>query len=276
MALENNPLKQYFRRPAIYLKLPSGGKIYPPEVSTMTETGELPVFPMTAIDEITVKTPDALFNGSAVAEIIKSCIPAIKDPWKIASIDIDAILIAIKSATGGNDLEVISICPACTEESKYGVNLVELLTTLKSGDYDKEFMIDDLTFKFRPLNYSEMNQANIGQFELQRMVNIIESTEDYDEKSRQTKEALKSVTETTMKVLSQTIEYIKTPGSFVDNKEFILDFLHNCDKNVYIRLRDYNAELKSKSEVKPLKIKCVSCSHEYEQSFTLNTSDFFE
>jgi len=27
--MHTNPLKQYFRRPAIYLKLPSGGNFYP-------------------------------------------------------------------------------------------------------------------------------------------------------------------------------------------------------------------------------------------------------
>ena len=52
MAIENNPLKQYFRRPAIYLKLPSGSKGYAPGVVNITESGELPVYPMTAIDEI--------------------------------------------------------------------------------------------------------------------------------------------------------------------------------------------------------------------------------
>jgi hypothetical protein len=91
MSLPNNPLKQYFRRPSIYLKLPSGGVGYPLGSLNRTENGELPVYPMTAIDEITSKTPDALFNGSAVVEIIKSCVPDITDPWSIPSTDLDAI-----------------------------------------------------------------------------------------------------------------------------------------------------------------------------------------
>lgn len=276
MAIENNPLKQYFRRPAIYLKLPSGGKGYAPGVINNTETGELPVYPMTAIDEITAKTPDALFNGTAVVEVIKSCVPDILDPWSISSVDLDAVLIAVKSATGGNELEVSSVCPKCDEEAKYGVSLVSLLTTLKAGDYEKELPINDLIFKFRPLTFKEMNQASLGQFELQRMFAIIESLDSPEEKNKKTKEALASITDTTMKVLSHTIEYIKTPAAFVDNNEFILDFLRNCDKNVYIQIRDYNGKLKQQSEVKPLKVKCIACEHEYEQQFTLNTADFFD
>ena len=276
MTIENNPLKQYFRRPAIYLKLPSGGKGYPAGVVNVTETGELPVYPMTAIDEITAKTPDALFNGTAVVEVIRSCVPDILDPWSINSVDLDAVLIAVKSATGGNELEVSSICPKCQEEAKYGVSLVGLLTNLKSGDYEKELPINDLIFKFRPLTFKEMNQASLGQFELQRMFAIIESIDSAEEKNKKTKEALASITDTTMQVLSHTIEYIKTPAAFVDNNEFILDFIRNCDKNVYTQIRDYNGKLKQQSEVKPLRVKCASCEHDYEQQFTLNTADFFE
>jgi len=276
MAIENNPLKQYFRRPAIYLKLPSGGKGYPAGVVNVTETGELPVYPMTAIDEITAKTPDALFNGTAVVEVIRSCVPDILDPWSINSVDLDAVLIAVKSATGGNELEVSSICPKCQEEAKYGVSLVGLLTNLKSGDYEKELPINDLIFKFRPLTFKEMNQASLGQFELQRMFAIIESIDSAEEKNKKTKEALAAITDTTMQVLSHTIEYIKTPAAFVDNNEFILDFIRNCDKNVYTQIRDYNGKLKQQSEVKPLRVKCASCEHDYEQQFTLNTADFFE
>jgi len=276
MAIENNPLRQYFRRPAIYLKLPSGGKNYAPGVINMPESGELPVYPMTAIDEITTKTPDALFNGTAVVEIIKSCVPGITDPWNLSSVDLDAVLIAVKSATGGNDLEVNSVCPKCSDEGKYGVNLVGLLSTLKAGNYDTELVINELTFKFRPLTFREMNQASLGQFELQRVFNSIESITDFDEKTARTKEALKTITDVTMNILSQTIEYIKTPSAFVDQNEYILDFLRNCDKNVYVQIRDYNATLKQQTEVRPLKVKCVSCGHDYDQQFTLNTSDFFD
>jgi hypothetical protein len=106
MASDMNPLKQYFRRPAVYIKLPSNNKFYKDGVIENTPNGELPVYPMTAIDEITMKTPDALFNGVAMTELIKSCVPNIKDPWAINNVDFDAILIGIKIADGKNEMEV--------------------------------------------------------------------------------------------------------------------------------------------------------------------------
>lgn len=275
MAVNTNPLRQYFRRPAVHLKLPSLGKDYPPGVLNVPETGELPVYPMTAIDEITAKTPDALFNGSAVAELIKSCIPDIKDPWSITSTDLDAILIAIKAASGGNDLEINSTCPSCNNEGTYGVNLVGVLSTIKPGDYEKLLKVSDLQIKFRPLTYKEMNEASIGQFEIQKLFARMEAEKDDAARTEVSRAALKAVTELTMDILSKTIEFIQTPTVKVDQKEFILDFLKNCDKNIYITIRDYNADLKTSTEIKPLDVKCVNCSHEYKQPFTLNPSDFF-
>lgn len=275
MALENNPLKQYFRRPAVFIKLPSGGKYYPPGVLDIPVNGELPVYPMTAIDEITTKTPDALYNGSAMAELIKSCIPNIKDPWAINSMDLDAILIGIRAAAGGNDLEIESTCPSCNDYGKYGINLINMLAQMLPGDYETEFKVNDLSIKFRPLNYKEMNEASIGQFEIQRAFVMLEQEQDEEVRKEKGQEALRRVTQLTIKLLTGAIEFIQTPTVRVTEKEYITDFLNNCDKNMYVAIRDYNADLKSNSEIKPLKIKCVHCNHQYDQPFTLNTSDFF-
>lgn len=275
MTIQHNPLKQYFRRPAIYIKLPSGGKFYAPGVVNQTETGELPVYPMTAIDDITSQTPDALFNGSAVVELIKSCIPDIREPWLINSTDLDAILIAIRSASAGDTLDIETTCPKCNEESKYGINLSGLLATIKAGNYDNELQINELTIKFKPLTYKEMNAVSMNQFELQKMFANIEATTDVMEKNIKTKDALTSITSIAMKVLSSTIEYIRTPDEIVSDNTYIHDFLQNCDKAMYEKIKNYHENIKKEAELKPLKVKCIHCSNEYEKEFTLNVSDFF-
>jgi len=275
MTINNNPLKQYFRRPAVHLRLPSKGKYYADNVIDTPPTGELPVYPMTAIDEITVKTPDALFNGSAIPELIKSCIPDIKDPWSINNIDLDAVLISIKAATGDGDMDLDTICPACAEETKYGISLVGMLTQLKDGGYDQELSINELLIKFRPLTYREMNSAGMNQFEIQKAFNSIEQLPDDQEKAEKAKLAIMMITELTMQLLATAIEYISTPSARVDETEYILDFLKNCDKESYNKIKDYHAKLKEDTSIKPLQLTCTSCSHKYEQPFTLNTADFF-
>lgn len=273
--MSENPLKQYFRRPAIYIKLPSGGRFYNPSVIDMPENLELPIYPMTAIDEITARTPDALFNGSAVAEIIKSCVPAIKDPWKINSIDLDAILIAIRVASTGDHMDVGSECPACKNEAKYTINLVSLLSESVDINYESTLKIRDLEIKFQPLSYAETNKNNMSQYEIQKMLALLETYEDNEEKQIQTKKALDRLNEMSNQVIASTIEYVKTPETTVTNKEFIIDFLKNCDKRANDAIRDKSIELKNKNQFKPLHLKCINCQHEYNQQLILNMTDFF-
>lgn len=272
--MNTNPLRQYFRRPAVYMKLPSGGRGYPEGALTLPENGELPVFPMTAIDEITSKTPDALFNGVAVCEIIKSCVPDIKDPWVVPGNDLDAILVAIKAASGDN-MTIGSQCPKCQNEAEYNLNLPSLLASMKPGEYEKEFLVNELRVKFRPLRYKEMNEAALAQFEINKAQVMLQSDISEAEKTKILENTLRQITEQTMVILSKTIEYIATPSGIVENKDYILDFLKNCDKTIYITLRDYSAKLRSETELQPLDIKCTNCENQYQQPYTLNLSDFF-
>jgi predicted DNA-binding antitoxin AbrB/MazE fold protein len=271
-----NPLKQYFRRPGLYLKLPSGGAGYPVGSINMPDNGELPVYPMTAIDEITTKTPDALFNGVAVVEIIKSCVPNIIDPWQVSNVDLDAILIAIKAASNGNEMDLETVCPSCSELGKYGLQLISLLSTIKSGDYNTKLEIDDLQIKLKPLKFVEINEGNTVQFELQRAMIKIQSIEDETEKMKASSEALSSIQAISMQIVANCIEYIKTPESTVLDKNFIMEYLQNCDKKTFEKIRDTTIALRETSEIKPLKLTCASCSYEYSQPFTLNVSDFFD
>jgi hypothetical protein len=273
---QDNPLRQFFRRPALYLKLPSGGVGYSEGAIEFPDNGELPIYPMSAIDEITSRTPDALFNGVAVTEIIKSCVPSIKRPWEILNIDLDPILVAIKIATNGQLMEIDSTCPECKEDSKFDVNLSGLLGTFTPGDYNTPVTIGELKIKFRPLTYKEVSKANEKQFDIQRNLLEIDRIEDVDIKNTKTSELIASINDLTTELLIETIEYIKTPDATVFDKEFINEFLQHCDKNTHNFIKEKNIELRKTTELKPLEIKCSHCSHKHEQTLNINISDFFD
>ena len=271
----DNPLRQHFRKPAVYIKLPSAGVGYAPDVLDIPNNGELPVYPMTALDEISLRTPDALFNGVAVADVIKSCVPAIKDPMQLMVSDLDAVLIGIRSAGGQETIDITTACPGCQNEATYGVNLMSILSSMKLGDYNKLLKVKDLEIKFRPVTYLQMTNAAIGQFDLQKVFNRIENIQDEKEKRDATQEAIKMVTSLTMRVISQSIEFIRTPEAVVIDTDHITEFLQYCDSNTYNTIKDYNAQLKASTEIKPLSITCTSCNKDYKQPFTLNSADFF-
>jgi hypothetical protein len=172
-------------------------------------------------------------------------------------------------------MDIESTCPSCSEESSYGVNLTGLLTSLTAGNYDDEVLINELKFKFKPLSYKEINQINMAQFEIQNIARNLDKIEDEQARQLQTTETMHRLTELSMGFVSQAIEHIATPSAFVTEKEYILDFLRNCDKQTFEDLRQKTIDLRQASEIKPLKIKCIHCSNEYEQSIILNATDFF-
>jgi hypothetical protein len=258
--------------------LPSKGIGYPSNAIEMPENGELPVYPMTAIDEITTRTPDALFNGVAVVELIKSCVPNIKDPWSMPQTDLDAVLLAIKIATNGNKTEMLTVCPECKEENKYDVNMTSLLALISAGDYTSAYDIgaDPLKIKLRPLSYNTVNDMSKAQTEVQSQLSRIEKMEAGEEKDRISNEIIVKMNAMTMDLVLESIDAIITPDQAVTERAFIQEFLQNCDKNVYDAIRNKTIELKKLSEVKPLKFQCIKCKHNYEQPFNINVSDFFD
>ena len=114
---EKNPLKKYYRVPKLYVNLPSGGKFN--DIGEKASNGEIPVYAMTAKDEIVMRNPDALLNGDAVIQIIKSCAPEIHDTRNLPVCDVDILLIAIRMATHGSVLETKLISPHSKKEGDY-------------------------------------------------------------------------------------------------------------------------------------------------------------
>ena len=276
MTQSSNPLKQFFRQPAIYMRLPSGGQFWTEGSLDMPPNRELAVYPMTAIDEITYRTPDALFNGSAVVSVIQSCVPSVKNAWKMPAVDVNSILVAIRIASYGQKMELNTDCPACKEENEFEIDLNMVLSSQQPPDYSDSIKYNDLEIFFRPISYDDQNQINMLQFEQQRiMQSIPDSNLTDDEKSKKFNESLQAITKITIKALKSNIGAIRTPQALVSEPDFIEEFLVNCDRKLYNQIRDHVVSLRSSNEFKPLKMTCSACSHNFEQDFTLDSTSFF-
>jgi hypothetical protein len=271
-----NPLTQYFRQPSVYIRLPSGGKTYPQGMLNMPPTGELPVYPMTAMDEITYRTPDALFNGQATVNVIQSCIPDIKDAWAVPSTDVDTLLIAIRIASYGHDMAFATTCPACNTTSENTIDLRAVMDSIRSADYSKTITSGDMEIFFKPLTYKHLNNNNQMQYENQKLLQILPNSEiPESEKMQALGDAMKKITDITVVALSQSIAAVKTPQALVSEPKYIEEMLRNCDSKLFNRIRDFVLELKAVSEMQSLKITCDECQHSYEQNITLDMASFF-
>jgi hypothetical protein len=272
-----NPLRQFFRQPAIYLTLPTKGEFWHPEAITMPENKELPVLPMTAIDEITYRTPDALFNGQAVINVIQSCLPNVLNAWAAPAVDINAILVAIRIASYGHEMGFGTTCPACAHTEEYQLDLRNVLAQLDSPDFGKTIRHGDMEIFFRPITYKNQTDTNQTQFEEQRTIQQIPGSDLSDEeKLARLNQALRKITELTVQALKHSIAGIRTPDTVVVDPGFIQEFLNNCDRKLFNTIRDHVIALRTASELKPLHLKCTECEHEYDQPLTLDQASFFE
>jgi hypothetical protein len=277
MTQSSNPLKQYFRQPAIYLRLPSSGKHWRPGSINIPENGELPVYPMTAIDEITYRTPDALFNGQAVVNVIQSCIPGIVDAWACPTVDMNSILTAIRIASYGHELAMTSTCPNCQHQAEYGLDLRTVLDQQKTPNYSKTIKHGDLEILFKSPTYQNQHDTNTLQFDEQRILQMVPNSEMPDEeKVKMLNQVLKKITDITVDAIKWSVSAIRTPEALVTEPEHIHEFFRNCDRKLFAEVRDHIIALRESTDLKPLSIKCTECETEYQQPLTLDMSSFFE
>lgn len=271
-----NPLASYFRQPKIYIRLPSGGEFYPPGSLDISATGEYPVFAMTAKDELMFKTPDALLSGQSTVEVIKSCIPAILDPWKMPTVDIDAVLIAIRVATYGEVMEVETNCPNCNAENSYGVNLVNWLGGLADFKYESQIFVDPLVVHIRPYTYQELTKTSLKTLEQQRVFDVINDEKMSDEeKISRFNDSFVKITSMTVNIIATCISKIESPAGVVTDQEMILDFINNAPKDVFDKISVHLQDLKGKIELTPQDAKCAECDTEFVMPVTMDQSNFF-
>lgn len=277
-----NPLQKYFRQPKIYLSLPSNGKYYPKGSLEVSENGEYPVFPMTARDEIMIKTPDALLNGQATASVIASCIPAIKEPFKMPSMDLDACLIAIRIATYGEMMEVSIKVPVTGEDKDFDLDLRIMLDQFSNVDYNSAIELDGMIVNLRPLTYGEFTETSRKTFDEQRIFNVINDTDMAEgDKLATFTESFKKLTDLTILTLEKSIASIEVGDDVVTDQAHIKEFIANTDKGLFESVTNHIEEQRTKFQVKPLVVDATPEEIEagvpetYEVPVTFDQSSFF-
>lgn len=280
--IEQNPLRKYFRQPKVYTTLPSRGKFYPEGALDITESGEFPVFAMTAKDELIIKTPDALLNGQATVDVIKSCMPNILNPWQMPSVDLDACLVAIRIATYGEQLEITTKVPTIGDERSFNIDLRQILNGLVTPEFDNSLSVNDIRVELRPLTYKEFTDSNLKTFEEQRIFSLV-NDDDLDDsvKLERFNTSFKKLTDLTVSMMSKSIAKISIGDTEVTNPEHIEEFVNNVDKEFFKSITDHLEEQRKNFAIKPL----VATSSEedvaqgapetYEVPITFDQSNFF-
>ena len=252
----NNPLAGFMRQPKLYIKLPSNGDYWPEGSLAKTETGEYPVFSMTAKDELTLKVPDALMNGQAVVDVIQSCVPNIKNAWVTPNIDLDVLLIAIRIATYGQNMKVPLNNPDLDVE--YEVDLTNTLGQLQNQiSWNPAVPINqDMTVFVKPSTYKQITHSALQTFETQKILQIADSSDMSDEqKAKLFKENFDKLNEVAIGIVNDSVVRVETSGGTTDNQAYIREFMSNVDKEIFKKIKDHLEVMREQNQIRPLKVK---------------------
>jgi hypothetical protein len=270
---QNNPLSKFFRQPKIYLTLPSRGLYY--ETGALAGSYEkMPIYAMTGMDEIISKTPDALFTGEATAKVIESCCPNIKNARHMPSIDLDTVLVAVRIATFGNNMTVTHTCTNCSTDNDYDLDLNLIIDHFMNLKYVNTIMINnELSIKIRPLQYEEMNYFAIENFKLQKM--LYQTTELKDEEKQKTIDKIyQDLSNLQLQLFLTSIDIVQSDIQVTD-KNFIEDFLRNCDREIYNLIKEKLEKNKESWAMPKNNVKCTNCGSQNQLQITLDQSNFF-
>jgi len=276
--INTNPLAKHFRQPALYIKLTSGGRYWKEGSLDLPVTGELPVYPMTTRDEITLRTPDALLNGTSVVNVIQSCCPNIKDAWKMPSIDVDSTLIAIRIASYGPKMAISSKCPNCGAEHDYDVDLAAVLGSITMPDYNKTISHDDLEIKLKPQSYEQVSQASVVMFEEEKLVELF-ANPDMDPEVRKLEydKHLRKMIDLNIEAATNCTESITIQdGPAVSEPKYIKEFYANAESAVLRKVQESIEAIGSAVAIKPVAVKCTECSSTFDITVDFDYSSFFD
>lgn len=280
--MADNPLKQYFRQPALYLKLPTLGRWYDGGDVRTNEDAEIAIYGLSAVDDIMLNTPDAMLNGKALENVVKNCAPDVLNVKKILVPDLESVFLGIKMATNGGKYEVERKCPKCNHENNFEVNCAHLLDTMsyvEESDTVVRFS-DQLEIRVRPYTF-EMRQIFMQrQFEEERTLRAIDEKNtavDEFEKARILAESVEKLSRMTFDLVSRSIESIALiqEGITVTDPAQISEWLVNISKqqaDIVIETVNKLNEVGPKRSVQAV---CSACSNEWEETLNFDPVSFF-
>jgi hypothetical protein len=275
-------LQNYQRQPKLFIDLPSKGKWYDETVLDGGQFTQIPVFGMNAMDEIMFKTPDALFTGEATAQVIRSCIPTILDPWRLVGYDIDYVLVALRVATYGDKLGISTMCPKCQHTTDSEVSLTNLLGNFSNYETEYSFQVGELTFNLAPISYKQTTDFSIENYTLDRQLAQIKTVDPTKENAKELDKQLQTIYNASSKLnMSLAISHIESivgpDGEEERDLNVIAEFIHNNDAEFYKKLKDGIHDLTRKWNLPNIDIECGAedCDNKYKSALDVDYSNFF-
>lgn len=277
-----NPLAQYYRKPGTYIELPSGGRFYN-TTPKLSDTGELAVYPMTAKDELALKNPDALLNGEALKQVIASVCPDIANVSEIPAPDIDAILVAMRMTSYGDDME-LDVTHGCEESGgksqRVTVGLGSVLATSRAipETLGTVTLANGVVVQLKPYTLEAQSRLLRVQFNTMRQLQSVEANENstIEQKADVANRGYDQLVALSADILAASITVVRLPdGIEVTNYAHIHDWVKNLDRASNERLDEEIKAFGKYGITRTLEVTCDHCKNKFTTDMLFDPTSFF-
>lgn len=272
-------LEKFKRQPKIYIDLPSKGIYYDNTIVQDSQYTQIPVFGMNTMDEILLKTPDALFSGQATMDIIKSCCPVIIDPWRLVGFDTDYVLMAIRIATYGEKMGITAVCPKCSTENNVEIQLPTVLDALSTHEPQQFMELGELKFTMRPLTYREFTDFSKEAFTFEKTILQLEKNDTLseDEKTKQRQQVYDARAKLNIKVILRHIASISSGTDTETNLQAIEKFILDNDTEFYNSIEKSVSQINNAWSIPKFDVKCSGeeCGNQFKTGLQVDYANFF-
>lgn len=274
-----NPLIQAYRKPALYIPLPSGGKFYT-NLPKLSIDNELAVYAMTARDELITKTPDALFNGEATISLIRSCCPDIEDPESMPVGDLLVILVGIRQASYGKNIDMDVKCPKCEFDNQLTLDANIMISKVIDTESIDQSVSLPSNFKIvcNPYTLRDRTTLQVQQIKQQKMIQGLgDAALDDTERQDLFGKTFVEIAELTVALITNSITSVQGKDTdVIDDKDTIREWLQTISKKDYDIIKAKVEELSESGLETEFNASCQACEHTWKTSVDLDIANFFE
>jgi len=263
----SNPLLQKIKLPGRIFQLPSKGIFYKPEtLAEHVKNGEVEVQPLSALAELKLRSPDMLFSGRALREIVLECIPDIKDPDQLVSKDVDAIWCFLKIVTYGPEMKFKSIhdCPG-RQVHNQRVNVEELVMNPRNEVLDHASTLYLVTLsngqrvKLKPVRFNDAIEALHLQ---QRAEKELSETGHVNQKVMEDA------------IVNDLLAIIDNVDGVTDRQQ-IEEWVRSLPKKMFTEIIEASMKCGDWGFNLKVQLKCEDCGEIYEHDLELDPINFF-
>ena len=277
--MSDNPLKSYVRTPKLQVLLPSRGKWGDAETASKI-TGEIPVYPMTSKDEVMIKNPDALLNGESVASVLKSC-TGIENVYDLTNNDVEFLLVAIRYATNGNEMEIDAVCPNDQHVNRVAVDLERILDSVEEMDKTYQTKLENgLKVNLRPMSFKNAQRLSLNAFqEATTLQTINDAKLPQTERIKVFNKSFEAIADLAVETMIDAIVSVVVPEGdeekTVTDKKFIGEWVKGMSSAEAKKIQEKLDEMNREGFDHSYNVVCEECGTKFKTSIEFNVSNFF-